>query len=195
MLARDARTGITRAMTHTDDRGRYELRVPPGDYRVDAINETAASTAASELGAKTHNFQLRDGGRLSGIVSSQNGAGLTNVRVKLLQKGKALVEVRTQDDGSYRLNVAPGSYVLLAENTTLQPFASNLPGLRVEVERGGELIIDMRLSEGQMVSGTAAPGASVRIVNADTKAPVHMLRANRAGEYRLWLKPGRYTVQ
>lgn len=195
MLARDASTGITRAMTHTDDQGRYRLRVPPGDYRVDAINETAASTAASEFGAKTHDFQLRDGGRVSGIVASQNGAGLTNVRVKLLQQGKALLQVRTQDDGSYRFNVAPGSYVLLAENTTLQPFASNLPGMRVEVERGGELIIDLRLADGQMISGTAAPGVNVRIVNADTKAPVHVLRTNRAGEYRLWLKPGRYAAQ
>lgn len=193
ILARDA-AGVAAGMTHTDARGRYTLRVKPGKYTFVAMNETAASTAASEVASKT-DFELRPGGRISGLVTSQNRAGLTNVRVKLLQGGKALFEVRTQDDGSYRFNVAPGKYVLLAENTTLQPFASHLPGLPVEVQAEGELIVDLMLADGQRISGTAAPGTNVRIVNAQTKAPVHVMRTNRAGEYRLWLKPGRYAVQ
>ena len=194
ILARDAASGITTGMTHTDAQGRYTLRVKPGKFQVVAMNQTAASTAASEVASKT-DFDLRAGGRISGLVTSQNRAGLTNVRVKLLQGGKPLFEVRTQDDGSYRFNVAPGSYVLIAENTTLQPFASHLPGMPVDVRADGELVIDLMLPEGQMISGTAAPGANVRIVNTQSKAPVHVLRTNRAGEYRLWLKPGRYAVQ
>lgn len=193
ILARDA-AGITAGMTHTDAQGRYTLRVKPGKYQVVAMNQTAASTAASEVASKT-DFELRAGGRIRGLVTSQNRAGLTNVRVKLLQRGTTLFEVRTQDDGSYRFNVAPGSYVLMAENTTLQPFASHLPGMPVDVQRDGELVVDLMLPEGQLVSGAAAPGTNVRIVDAQTKAPVHLLRTNRAGEYRLWVNPGRYAVQ
>jgi hypothetical protein len=198
ILARDV-NGLTRATTHTDAQGRYELRVPPGNYTVSAINETAASTAASELGAEpltvkasrvAQNFLLRPGGRVSGIITGADGARLTNIRIRL---GNA--QVRTQDDGSYRLNVAPGSYVLVAENTTLQPFASSLGGMRVDIERGGELNADLKLAKGQMISGRAAPGSSIRIEDLETQETAAVLRTNRAGEYRLWVMPRRYAVR
>lgn len=189
IVVRDA-AGVTRAIGHTDAQGRYRVRVPPGDYTVDAINETAASRAASQLGAKTHSFQLRAGGRVSGTVRGTDGSRLTGIRVKL-----GGIEVRTQDDGSYRMNVAPGSYLLTAQNTTLQPFASNLGGARLDIKRGDEYTVDVKLSPGQLVSGAVKPGSTVRIEDAETREPIAVLRANRAGEYRVWLWPGRYVVQ
>jgi hypothetical protein len=200
ILVRDPASGVTRAMGRTDERGAYRVRVAPGKYAVSAVNETAGSMAASQLNASAtdgaeRNFRLGTGGRVSGLVTSQNGARLTNVRVKLLQKGIPQVEARTQDDGSYRFNVAPGSYVLLAVNTTLQPFASNVPGTPVEIKSGAEVAAELRLADGQMFSGKASPGTAVRIVDAEVRQSVHVLRTNRAGEYRIWLKPGRYAVQ
>lgn len=199
VLVRDAASGVVRAMGHTDAQGRYRVRVTPGDYAISAQNETAASMAASERAKASTgvacNFELAPGGRVSGLVTAPNGARLTNVRVKLRDARGAVAQARTQDDGSYRFNVAPGAYVLLAENTTLQPFASNLPGTPVAIKRGGDLTANLVLAEGEMVSGVAAPGTSVRIVDAETRQPVHVLRTNRAGRYRLWLKPGRYAAQ
>jgi hypothetical protein len=199
MIVRDPGTGVVRAMGHTDDRGRYRVRVAPGKYTVSAINETAASMAASRTGAVSasgaqRDFELPAGGRVSGLVTAPNGARLTNIRVKLLAGRKPLVDTRTQDDGSFRFNVAPGTYVLLAENTTLQPFASNAPGAPVTVRRGSDLTANVVLADGQLVRGTAAPGVEIRIVDAGSRALVHVLRTNRAGEYRVWLPPERYAV-
>jgi hypothetical protein len=199
ILVRDPASGVVRAMGHTDTQGRYRVRVAQGDYAISALNETAASMAASERAKAStgvaRDFAFAAGGRVSGLVTAPNGARLTNVRVKLLDGRGAAAEARTQDDGSYRFNVAPGSYALLAENTTLQPFASNLPGKPITVKRGGDLTANLVLADGEMVSGAAAPGSNVRIVDAETREPVHVLRTNRAGRYRLWLKPGRYAAQ
>jgi hypothetical protein len=206
ILARDPSTRTTRAVTHSDARGGYRLRVPPGEYTIDAINETAASTAASEPGAKAikigaggveRNFTLGAGGRVSGTVTGMDGSRLTGIRVRLrdARTRQSLVDVRTQDDGGYRLNVAPGAYVLVAENATLQPFASSFGGMRVDVEGGGERTADLKLPKGRMISGNAAPGSSVRIEDVETQEPVAVLRANRAGEYRLWVLPGRYAAR
>jgi Carboxypeptidase regulatory-like domain len=205
ILARDASTRTTRAVTHSDAQGRYRLRVLPGEYTIDAINETA-STAASEPGATAikvgagsveRNFSLGAGGRVSGTVMGIDGSRLTGIRVRLRDAGtgQSLVDVRTRDDGGYRLNMMPGAYVLVAENTTLQPFASSLGGMRVDVERGGELTADLKLPNGRMISGSATPASSVRVEDAETQKPAAVLRANRAGEYRLWVLPGRYAAR
>lgn len=206
IVARDAASGLVRALTYTDAAGAYRLRVRSGEYIVWAINETARSSAASaaaegklvvgEAPVK-RDFRLAPGGRVSGVVAGADGSRLTNIRITLREARSAriLVELRTQDHGGFRVSLAPGSYVLAAENPTLQPFASALGGLRIDIKAGTELPTNIDLPAGQLVSGTGTPGETVRLRDAATGKPVAQLRANRAGQYRLWLEPGRYDVQ
>lgn len=205
LVVRNALGGGLRAMGRSIALGLYRLRVPPGEYTVDAINETARSNAGSASATRKtvvgempvkRNFRLAPGGRVSGIVTGADGARLTNIRIRVraARSGRLVAEMRTQDHGGYRINLPPGTYVLTAENPTLQPYASSLAGQRLDVKAGAEATIDLVLDNGAMASGVAAPGAMVRVDDAETKQQMAVVRANRAGEYRLWLKPGRYTT-
>lgn len=206
VVARDANSGLVRALTYTDAGGAYQLRVPRGEYILWAINETARSPAASaaaegkvavgETPAR-RNFRLAAGGRVSGVVAGADGTKLTNIRITLRdpRSGRLLIELRTQDHGGFRVSLPPGSYVLAAENPTLQPFASALGGLRIDLEAGAELPTNIELPAGQLVSGRATPGATMRVHESGSGRQVAVVRANRGGQYRLWLEPGRYSVQ
>lgn len=214
IVLRDSGSRVTRAIAHTDAQGRYSVRVPPGDYLLGAINQTAASTAASRPRAEritvaatpvTRNLQLGAGGRISGTVTAEKGgARLTGIHIKLRDSRNAQpdVEVRTEDDGGYRVNLAPGSYFLIAENTTLQPYAPILgTGARLDVQRGAGVTAHLALQHGHMISGvvtsaarTPLAGVAMRLHGADDRERATLRRTNRAGEYRLWVRPGRYVV-
>lgn len=206
VVARDADSGLLRALTYSGTGGSYHLRVPRGEYILWAINETARSFAASAAAEgkvavgetpATRNFRLAAGGRVSGVVAGADGTRLTNIRITLrdARSARMLIELRTQDYGGFRVSLPPGSYVLAAENATLQPFASALGGLRIDLKAGEELPTNIELPAGQLVSGSGTPGATMRVRDGGTGRQVAVARANRAGQYRLWLEPGRYTVQ
>ena len=204
IVVRDAGSRVVRALAYTDAEGRYRVRVPPGDYVVDAINEAPFSPAASEQGreritvgtaAATRNFRLRAGGRVSGRVSAESGRTLlTNVRVQLRRSGRVF-EVKTQDDGGYRLNLPPGSYVLSAQNTTLQPYATRLNAQHVEIEAGASVTAHMSLEAGHLVSGVVSDAGKGPQAGMPLRVAGTELRTNRAGEYRLWVKPGAHAVE
>jgi hypothetical protein len=202
IVARDAGAVVTRAMTHSEALGLYRLRVPRGQYVVVAMNETARTYGATrpakvavEHAPVKRDFRLAAGGRIGGTVRGAEGAPLANVRIRVddAKTAQPVAVLRTWDHGGYRLNLPPGSYVLRAENPTLQPYASDLDGKRVEVKSNGEDTADFVLARGAVIAGKAAPLAAVQVLEGSRRVAV--LRANRAGEYRLWLKPGQYTTR
>jgi hypothetical protein len=239
VVVRDFGNWVTRAVGRTDALGHYAVKVPPGDYIVGAVNRTAASDAASEwwsnsggvvkqLGAEkvtvgtapvTRDFQLMPGGRVSGTLTAENGGaplGGVNVKVRDFLSNQSVVAVKTTSDGRYRVNVAPGSYYLIFENATLQPYATEVynPALnggasfgdatRLDVAAGGTITADASLQGGFMIGGIVTdPGAGtpvpvagirVRFDDADDGEHATIQRTDRTGSYRLWLRPGVYSV-
>jgi 5-hydroxyisourate hydrolase-like protein (transthyretin family) len=239
VVVRDFGNWVTRTVGRTDALGHYAVKVPPGDYIVGTVNRTVTSDAASEwwtssggavkqLGAEkvtvgtapvTRNFELAPGGRISGTVTAQNGgAPLRGVQVKVRDflSNQSVVAVKTASDGSYRVNLAPGSYFLIFENATLQPAATELfndalnggasfgEATRLDVKAGGMIVADASLQIGFMISGmvtdpaaaTPVPvaGIRVRFEDADDGEHATIQRTDRNGRYRLWLRPGKYMV-
>jgi len=236
IVVRDFGNWVTRAVARTNAQGQYTVNVPPGDYIVGALNETATLTGASEwwtsgggavkqLSAEkvtvgtalvTKDFVLDAGGRISGAVTAETGgAPLPGISIKVRDflNNQSVVNVKTGEDGTYRINLAPGSYYLIAENTTRQPYATEVynPTLnggasfgeatRLEVIAGGALTADVSLQNGHMISGLVSdpatgpvPGIRVRFDDADEGEHATVQRTNKIGEYRLWLRPASYTV-
>jgi hypothetical protein len=238
VVVRDFGEWVTRAVGRTDAQGRYTVTVAPGDYIVGAMNRTGTSTAASEwwtsgggaakqlaaekvvVGAAlvTLDFVLAPGGRISGTVTAETtGAALAGITVKVRDSlnSQSVAAVKTENDGTYRISLRPGAYFLEAENSTLQPFASEThnPAIngglsfgeaaRLDVIAGGALGADFSLRAGRMVSGLVSDPATgavtgVRVRFDDDQNDIEhavVRRTNNVGEYRVWLRPGIYTIR
>lgn len=253
IVARDFNLWVARAETRTNAAGQYTLKVAAGDYIIGALNFTGTSTAASEwwtcndvpsgpvcgagnqfsavrvivVGASLTavNFKLEPGARVTG---SMTGGGLPLPGVQLAVRDFAsdqpVAFTRAQADGSFRVNVRPGTYSIGARNRTAQPYASgmynNAPGGGTTTGGGGAnateatpmvlvagntYAVNFALVEGGVVRGrvtdgvTAPPnnavsGISVRFDDA-SGAFVQAERTNLTGGYRMWLRPGTYTVR
>ena len=168
------------------------------------------------------NFKLEPGARVTG---SMTGGGLPLPGVQLAVRDFAsdqpVAFTRAQADGSFRVNVRPGTYSFGARNRTVQPFASgkynNAPGGGTTTGGGGAnateatpmvlvagntYAVNFALIEGGVVRGRVTDGAptapvtgiAVRFDDA-TGAFVEAERTNLNGGYRLWLRPGTYTVR
>ena len=240
IVVRDFGNWVTRATAQTGALGQYTVNVPPGDYILGALNETATSAggsewwtsgggAAKQLGAEkitvsaaapvTKDFALDAGGRISGTVTAETGgARLPGVSIKVRDflNSQSVVNVKTGEDGTYRINLAPGSYYLIAENATAQPYASETYNIalngganageasRLEVSAGGAITADFSLRDGFMISGVVSdpttgvpvpvPGIRVRFDDADEGDHATVQRTNKIGQYRLWLRPGSYEI-
>lgn len=194
VVARDFKDWVTRAETRTDANGDYTLNVPPSrDYIVGALNftlspaasawwtsacDSATCNAANQFNAAKvsvgaaaviRNFKLPAGARLVGTVKDSNGNPLGGVAVKVrdFTNDQPVGAVHSKADGSYRINVMPGTYTLGTVNSTLQPFAGTF-------------------YDGPATGGTASGTGT----NASLATPI-VLAADDAFTYDFALQPGR----
>jgi hypothetical protein len=225
----------TMAITRTDASGNYTVHVPAGDYIVGALNDTATSTAASQwwtasggttgmflaekvtvaTTAVTRSFSLAAGGRISGTVTAgTSSTTLPGIQATLcaFASGQTLMWVRTQPDGTYNFNVAPGDYYLTFRNSTLASYGTGIynsaisgggtnktQGEKITVTAGAGLTANIGLVAGGLVSGTvtdgttAAAGIAVRFQDS-TGAYAESTRTGVDGTYRMWVQPGQYNI-
>lgn len=230
----------TTALTRTTSNGSYLVHVPTGEYIVGAINDTSSTTVASQWWSSSggaisqfsaskitsdgttpvanKNFTLAAGGRIKGVVTSNTtGEALAGINVALcdFSSGQTLMTVRTQNDGSYNLNVPAGNYYLSFRNSTLAPYATGVYSSSVTgggsnkcqadkltVTAGQTITANMALLPGKMISGlittdstrsVAAPGVVVRLQDS-TSSFAESLRTNVDGTYRIWVQPGTYNI-
>lgn len=238
IVVRDFGDWVTRAKTRTDANGVYTVNVPTGDYIIGALNHTGTSTAASEwytdddagsavqFGASkvtvggstvTKNFSLVAGGRISGTVTAETGGATLGgivIVVRNASNDMPVALVRTKQDGSFRVNVRDGSYILIARNPTRQAYASesfSATGNGSVTTSGADIIDvavddtltrDFSLQSGYNIRGIVSDpttgvigGMPVRFYD-DTGAFIDGMRTNADGKYRLWLRDGAtYTVR
>jgi hypothetical protein len=209
IVARDFNQWIARAETRTDANGRYSLNLVAGDYIVGAFNFTAASMAASEwwtcndapagpacgaanqlsagkvavtTGATTVDFKLEPGARVAGTIT-QSGATVPVPGVQLLWRDFAndqpALFQRARPDGTFRVNIRPGTYTVGARNLTRRQFAGgtyNGPATGGAATGGGGATgsaatpmtvaagevrtVDFPLIEGGVVRGLVTDGAT-----------------------------------
>lgn len=220
---------VNAAVALTDANGAFTMNVAPGDYIVGAINATT-NTAASEWwtadgagainkfsagkvtvaasGAVTANFALKAGVAVSGSVTGASSPlGDVQVQLRDFTNDEPVSSVKTAADGSYRINVRPGTYTLAAVNRTGQPFASQYYGstlvtnasAAIPVVAGSSaLTANFALPGGNKIEGTVSDpltgvvkGISVRFYDAtapdSTGAFINGVRTDLLGQYRLWL--------
>lgn len=244
VVVRDFSNWVTRARIQTDANGQYTINVPAGSYIVGALNRTL-NAAASEwwtasggapnmfsadrvtvaTSAVTADFTLDAGGRIAGTVTNNDGTlplGGINVLVRDSSNDTPVTGVHTKADGTFRLNLRPGTYNLIVRNTTQQPYGTAIyngaasggtvivggkdasEATPIVVNAGATITTDIRLVAGHRVAGqvldgtTAQTGIAVRFYKAagaaNAGAFTEGLRTNLTGRYRIWLQPDSYDV-
>jgi hypothetical protein len=152
IFARDFSDFSKMAKTKTAADGSYCFNAPVGqELMVGAINRTTTSDAASEFytgaspasgsGTKCHlihcadkltvttsttaDFKLVQGGLITGTIT---GSGNTLKKVKVLFRNaltkKPAGATKTNKDGVYTMNLAPGDYIVYFKNSTKKAFGS-----------------------------------------------------------------------
>lgn len=223
---------VNAAVAVTDSNGAFTITVAPGDYIIGAVNSTA-NTSASEWwtadgtgainkfsagkvtvaasGSVTANFALKAGVPLSGSVTGASSPlGDVQVQLRDFTNDEPVASVKTASDGSYRINVRPGTYTLAAVNRSGQPFASQYYGSTLVtnasaavpiVASSAALTANFALPAGNKIAGTVSDpvtgvvkGISVRFYDGTTPdttvgAFVNAVRTDLLGQYRLWLPP------
>lgn len=235
VIALDYGNWVIRAKTQSAVDGSYCMNVPDGGYIVGAVNRTGdlydADKSASEWytaagGALSLfegeevtvagggsisgiDFDLRAGARIAGDVRDSLSSPIEGV-VVTIRRFENLVPVawaKARADGSFRVNVPAGDYLVDARNSTVAPYASQIYasdstnnhnfnyGGKVTVTAGQTRRTDFTLASGHLLSGSitegvgGAPvtGARVR-VDLDGGGFAARLRSNKEGEYRIWLR-------
>jgi len=161
------------------------------------------------------NFQLENGARISGTITEENTGNLIEgVRV-VFRSFESLAPVssaRAKADGTFRINLIPGTYYVEARNTTSQAYASEVydgangsnnanHGIPVILTAGLNKTINFSLGTGHKLSGTISDGvggnavAGHRImINLTAGGSSFRIRSNKQGNYRIWVQPDTYNI-
>lgn len=208
--------GTTRAQTVTDASGRYSLLVPPGTYRLGAFDRSLAYAAmfhpqqlvfagaipisiasAQRIGAL--DFGLSPGGRFSGVVRDvATSAPVSGVTVGAFAAGALVASTTTASDGSYRFVAPPGSYSVLAYDSSLRYVTSSFGN--VVLAAGQDMNnVNFSLAPGAAVSGsvndltTNAPLSGITIFAFDANgAPLASATTGDNGTFGFVVPPGTY---
>ena len=238
VVVRDFGNWVTRAKAKTDANGDYCVNVPFGNYIVGAVNRTGdgldADRSASEwytaAGGATFqidaeqvsvpdatqvdiDFDLAPGTRVLGTVTAHDGGSTEGIQV-LIRDFDTLfpaASARVKADGTFRVNVKPGRYTVMARNKTVKPYASeyynasggtNVRGFAELIDTTGQsdrtlnFTVDVGYKLAGIVTegGTAVTGERVSVNRSAGGAAVR-LRTNKEGKYRIWLAPDAYDVR
>ena len=203
-----------------------------GEYILGAINRTGASYAASEWwtsgGGSNNQFGaekisvpnstqvdkdfslLASGARITGTVQGFDGVYAQGMKVLFREYDtfKPVVSAPVQADGSYRVNVAPGDYLIsFRNNTKFHHYASEVynnqhqrnQGDRVTVVAGANGPYDANLEAGKVFNGTVytnstdsvpAVGTVVTLNDPSLSGSVERIRTNKKGKFRMWVQTG-----
>lgn len=157
-------------------------------------------------------FTLEAGARITGTVKATGTLAAiegTQIIIRDFDSRRRLATARVEADGSYRVNVIPGNYLIVARNRTTAAYATEIYdgeigtnnrniGTTVSESAGNELTINFELEAGSLLSGTVddgtpVVGATVRIEIAGD-ALSENVETDRNGDYEIWLKPDSYDV-
>jgi len=252
IFARDFSDFSKMAKTKTAADGTFCFNAPVGqELMVGAINRTTTSDTASEFytaasptndsGTKCHlihcadkltvtssttaNFQLVQGGVITGTIT---GGGNTLKKVKVLFRNaltkKPAGATKTNKDGVYTMNLAPGDYIVYFKNSTKKAFGSTAyttnatyydSGQAVDrnfaekltLTAGSTLTADAALLTGGTLTGTITDNngdpvefAKLRIDQIKDKdgttvdLQADRFHTNKLGVYRVQLPFGTYTI-
>ena len=252
IFARDFSDFSKIAKTKTATDGTFCFNAPVGqELMVGAINRTTTSDAASEFyttaspadgsGTKCHlihcadkltvtsgtttNFKLVQGGLITGTIT---GSGNALKKVKVLFRNsltkKPAGATKTNKDGVYTMNLAPGDYIVYFKNSTKKAFGSTAyttnttyydSGQAVDrnfaekltLTAGSTLTADAALLTGGTLTGTITDNngdpiefAKLRIDQIKDKDNVVVdlqadrFHTNKLGVYRAQLPFGTYTI-
>ena len=177
----------------------------------------------------TVDFQLQPGSRIEGsVLAGVDYAGFTagtpmegvQVQVRQYDSFIPLTGVKVKADGSYRVNVPAGKYLLYIRNKTRFPYASqfydNATGSAtrngaqpIVMTDGGETVVeDFNLRAGVKLSGTvmdgpvappAVPVSGMRVrvdMNSAPGGAAVRMRTNKLGQYKVWVEgSNEYTLR
>jgi hypothetical protein len=221
----------------TDEKDVITQQIADGFYIVGAINRTNTSFAASdwwtssggaplrieagklsfiETNTITANFTLEPGVRIEGTVNiASDGPGdpLPGINVMARSKVNQFLAAGAVTDatGFYRINVAPGEYIIESRNNTSQPYASetyndasgsNIRNFGSVINLAAEqtFTANFELDSGTKLSGevkendVAVTGIRVMIDQASGGASTRMRVTNVDGSYQVWLRPDLYKA-
>ncbi|MDH5445711.1 MAG: hypothetical protein OEY52_09155 [Gammaproteobacteria bacterium] len=179
----------------------------------------ATAITVSDTTTVTKDFSLEAGALLQGTVTAAaggslaEGTALANVRV-IIRNYTNFIPIgfpRVKADGSYKMVVAPGDYILVARNKSLLPYASEVydgadgtftwrKAQKVTLAAGTTTSRNFTLSKGYKLSGQVLdnvggnPVTGIRL-RINSGGPSFRLRTNKNGYYRIWLQPRTYSVQ
>ena len=252
IFARDFSDFSKIAKTKTATDGTFCFNAPVGqELMVGAINRNTTSDAASEFyttaspadgsGTKCHlihcadkltvtsstttNFKLVQGGLITGTIT---GSGNALKKVKVLFRNsltkKPAGATKTNKDGVYTMNLAPGDYIVYFKNSTKKAFGSTSyttnttyydSGQAVDrnfaekltLTAGSTLTADAALLTGGTLTGTITDNngdpvefAKLRIDQIKDKdgttvdLQADRFHTNKLGVYRVQLPFGTYTI-
>lgn len=174
--------------------------------------EASKISVANTTTVNNIDFSLEAGARITGTVKATGSlAAVEGARVVVRDfvNRRRLASARVEADGSYRVNVIPGTYLVGANNATTAAYASeyydtatgthnrNLAA-PVSANAGDEVTLDFVLEAGSQLSGTVNDGTDVinTTVNIDinTGGSFGSVSTDRNGDYNIWLMPDTYDV-
>jgi hypothetical protein len=171
----------------------------------------ADKITVADTNTVTKNFVLdASGARIEGTVTNSvdsNPVEGLRVLIRNYDTFKPLATARVKTDGSYRINIKAGDYLLSYRNKTKQPYASEIyragtdgvndrnMGSRETLTAGSTSTYDVVLDPGVVISGivttdggVAVPGQVVTINNSDG-GRIEKLRTNKEGKFRIMVNP------
>ena len=173
-------------------------------FGADMVSVTSTTTI-------TNNFVLdTNGSRIQGTVTnSVDGTAVEGMKVTIRNYDtfKPLAAAKVKADGSYRINVKAGDYLLSYRNKTRHPYASEVyregtngvndrnMASRETMTAGMTHTYDAVLDPGVKIAGTvtddsavAQPGQVISINNIGG-GRLEKLRTNKEGKFRIWASP------
>ena len=154
------------AMTKTDTQGKYRLVLTPDLYNIRATGKDRTCFCVDSFdvrnGAKSQvNLELIEGGLIVGRVTDESGKPLSRLGATRIQighhgpafprSGAAVGGTRVEEDGSYRLRVAPGDnypYIMHDVSTERSP-RSAFKHDPIRVAPGQEVQLEMTVITGK----------------------------------------------
>ena len=178
-------------------------------------NDAEKISVPNTTPVNNENFTLEHGARITGTVKATGSLAPVEgaqVDVRDFDTRRRFATARVEADGSFRVNVIPGTYLITARNFTMAPYATEVYdgaaaagtnnrnlGTPVTASAGDEVGFNFILENGSELSGTITnsgnPVMNTRVtIDIASNSTSDVLDTDRNGKYNIWLKPDGYDV-